>query len=144
MAYTLQAYIAQAGNLASALPLGLRVVALPGGLEMVPLDSTARKLLDVPLLPLTDEGFAELPETISSTGKRLSGQYKLVYIEAEFFGGVGGQASACFENGKTSGTVSTQWDSINAALRWLGVLVREHEDEFEASGLGAHRDTDAW
>lgn len=111
---------------------------------MLPLDSTARELLDVPYLPLTDEGVEELPETISSAGERLSGQCKLVYVEAEFFGGIGGQASALFENGTATGAVGIGSDAINTALRWLGVLLREHEDEFEAAGLGAHRDTDAW
>lgn len=144
MAYTLQAFLAQPGSLPSALPAGLRVVLLPTGLEMIPLDTPSRAQLQLPLLPLTDDGGTVVPETLARTARNLSCQSKLIYVEAEFFGGEGGQAAALFDQGQAVGAASTAPDAINAALRWLGVQPGERGDEFEAAGLGANRDMDAW
>jgi hypothetical protein len=144
MAYTLQAFLAQPGGLPSTLPAGLRVVVLPSGLEMVPLDTASRARLQLPLLPLTDDGSAVVPEALAKTGLSLSRRSKLIYVEAEFIGGEGAQAAALFDQGTAVRAAVTAPDAINAALRWLGFQAGERGDEFEAAGLGAKRDMDAW
>jgi hypothetical protein len=111
---------------------------------MIPLDTPSRAQLQLPFLPLTDDGDAVLPETLARTGRSLSYQSKLIYVEAEFFGGESGQAAALFDQGKAVGAAITAPDAINAALRWLGVQPGLDGDEFDAAGLGAKRDTDAW
>jgi hypothetical protein len=111
---------------------------------MIPLDTAAREHINVPMLPMTDEGHAELPETLANAARQLSQQSKLIYIEAEFFGGEGGQAAALFDQGRLTGIPCVAPDAINTALRWLGIEVGEHQDEFEAAGLGGRRETDDW
>jgi hypothetical protein len=76
---------------------------------------------------------------------------KVVYIEAEFFGGVGSQAAMGWDRGKPDfGPLRTQTEgedragfestsaehmAINAALRWLGVAAAPLKDEFATIGL---------
>jgi hypothetical protein len=76
----------------------------------------------------------------------------VAYVEAEYFGGVGRQAAAVWDNGDlVLGPLTTAEDSpipspspISQALRRLGVSADGHFDEFEAVGLGRHRDHDGW
>ncbi len=144
MAYTLQAFISAAGHIPLVLPAGLRTVALPGSLEMVPLDGAARQAFDLPFLPLTDEGADGLPSPIIEIGRALSESRKLAYIEAEYFGGQGSQASLQFANGLLVDPPLLNAEAINQVLRWLGVHCADDLDEFDTVGLGVHRDTEEW
>jgi len=85
---------------------------------------------------------------------RLSRHSRAVYIEAEFFGGIGAQAAISYELGVESfGPLRTppgeefagaselaggDW-AINAALEWLGVRSDGPEDRFAAVGLTSFR-----
>ncbi|NHV30201.1 hypothetical protein [Burkholderia sp. D-99] len=145
MAYSLQAIVARSGAFSSApLPQGLRVVRLRGDIDMIPLDTPYRKAHDIPFCPLTDGDDTVLPPALLSLCEQLSAQSALAYIEAEFFGGSGGQAHARFADGRASGPLVVSDHAINEALRHLGVARGEAIDEFEAIGLDQHRDTDRW
>ncbi|PTT90684.1 hypothetical protein DBR42_05330 [Pelomonas sp. HMWF004] len=144
MAYTLQAIITRAGALSEPLPYCLRRVALPGGVDMIPIGKAALKAHAFPFLPLTDEGNEGLPSVIANLCERLSTECLLAYVEAEFFGGVGVQAHALFSAGKIFGPVVVSGVAINDALRHLGVQKGEATDEFDVVGLGQRRNTDDW
>ena len=144
MTYTLQAIITKAGALSEPLPGSLRRVALPGGVDMVPIGKAALKSHGFPFLPLTDEGNEGLPAEIAKLCERLSTECLLAYVEAEFFGGAGAQAHALFSAGKMVGPVVVSDVAINDALRLLGVQRGEVADEFDVVGLGQHRNTDDW
>jgi hypothetical protein len=77
----------------------------------------------------------------------------VIYIEAEFFGGVGSQAAVGWEGGVLGfGPRRTQTPTedragyavvddladlaINAALRWIGVTRTRMRDEFDTVGVG--------
>jgi hypothetical protein len=66
------------------------------------------------------------------------------YLEAEFFGGIGGQTSAGWHNQELIFEVMQTHDAINQALRWLGVLRNNQQDEFDMIELGQHRATESW
>lgn len=142
MAYTLQALIGNQGTFRDALPAGLRVVALDSKVEMVPLDGAALKAYSIPFLPLTDGG-ADLPAELLSLCVPLSAERPVAYVEAEFFGGDGTQACVLLHSGNVV-SVSVSPSAINEALRWLDVGKGEAFDEFEAVGLGQHRETESW
>lgn len=144
MAYTLQAIITGAGALSEPLPDGLRLVALSGGVDMLPFGKAALKAHAFPFLPLTDEGNEELPPAIAKLCERLSTECLLAYVEAEFFGGAGAQAHALFSAGEMVGPVVVSGAAINDALRYLGVQKGDATDEFDVVGLGQHRATDDW
>lgn len=143
MAYTLQAFILGMGP-PMVLPAGLRTVALPCRLEMIPLDGQARQALELPFLPLTDEGSDGVPLPIIEMGRVLSESRKLAYIEAEYFGGQGSQASLQFAMGLLVDPPQLNADAINQALRWLGVHCANELDEFDTVRLGVHRNTENW
>jgi len=144
MAYTLQAVIAKSETFSEPLPQKLQVIRLRGGIDMLPLSTDALKVHEIPFCPLTDEGEKELPPQLLRLCEQLNKQCTLAYIEAEFFGGVGAQAHALFSEGKAIGQAIVSESAINNALRYLGIAKGEAHDEFEAVGLGQHRDTDEW
>lgn len=74
----------------------------------------------------------------------LSQNRTIAYIEAEVFGGSGSQASVISTNGVQVGHPIVDHDAINLALRNLCVIKGSAIDEFEAVGLGRHRDTEEW
>jgi hypothetical protein len=96
------------------------------------------------LLPFTDEGETTTPSPLAKLCEVLSQNRTIAYIEAEIFGGSGMQASFIFSNGVQVGQPIVADDAINQALRSLGVSKGNSIDEFEAVGLGLHRDTDQW
>jgi hypothetical protein len=144
MAYTLQAVIAKSGAFSELLPEKLQVIRLRGGMDMLPLSTEALKIHGIPFCPLTDEGEIELAPQLLKLCEQLSKQCTLAYIEAEFFGGTGAQAHALFSKGEVLGQAVVSESAINDALRYLGLAKGEAHDEFEAVGLGRHRDTDEW
>lgn len=144
MAYTLQALVMKSGSLRAPLPGALKVVPLLAGADLIPIDASALKALGLPFLPLTDEGSAGLPFGISQLCEKLSAHSALAYIEAEFFGGSGTQAHAIYSAGKSIGEPVVSESSINDALSYLGISKGDSLDEFEAVGLGRHRNTESW
>ncbi|MEV7551527.1 hypothetical protein AB0N89_18040 [Amycolatopsis sp. NPDC089917] len=119
------------------------------------------------LLPMTDELFDAVTE---ADAPRLSGFWKMpggfdrrladcstsgpvAYLEAEYFGGVGMQNAQVWDGGQVVlGPLHLEENQptppggspISQALRFLGVDKGDHHDEFDAIGLGRHRDTGDW
>ncbi|WP_424185371.1 hypothetical protein ACOBQX_26230 [Actinokineospora sp. G85] len=91
-------------------------------------------------------GFDDALAACSTTGP-------VAYVEAEFFGGPGTQSAQVWDGGKVvlgplhlaEGEPSpAEGSPISQALRRLGVTKGDHFDEFDAVGLGRHRDTEDW
>jgi hypothetical protein len=95
------------------------------------------------------------PAHILDLAATLSTRSRAVYVEAEFFGGIGAQAALGYDHGAESlGPLRTQslggdfvgfaevpvdqW-AINVALEWLGVPDAGSEDRFTAIGLNDFR-----
>ncbi|WP_020663086.1 hypothetical protein [Amycolatopsis benzoatilytica] len=138
--------------------------ALAGSVEaarIVPLDQ------NLFLLPMTDQlfdavtvvgapelpGFWKAPAGFDSALTACSMNGPVAYVEAEFFGGTGTQSAQVWDSGKVvlgplrlaEGEPSSAAGSpISQALRQLGVVRGGHLDEFDAVGLGRHRDTSNW
>lgn len=109
------------------------------------------------MIPLTDELYEEIggdgePDTFYKFSPQLeewaslmSQHAPVAYVEAEYFGGVGGQnAIAWSKGGRILGPLHDE-NAINQALKILGVSSAGIAgDEFDAVGLGKHRDTASW
>jgi hypothetical protein len=109
-------------------------------------------------LVVTDErwmmGGDRPPTSILDALSKLSARARAVYIEAEFFGGIGAQAAIGFERGieafdlrrtpsgkefsRLESITAHQW-AINQALEWLGVPNPSSGDRFTAIGLNGFR-----
>ncbi len=144
MAYTIQAIIAKSGAFSTPPPQKFQIIRLRGGIDMLPLSTEALKVHGISFCPLIDKGEEEVPPRLLNLCEQLSQRCVLAYIEAEFFGGAGAQAHALFSKGRAIGHPVVSECAINDALRYLGVAKGEAHDEFDAIGLGQHRDTDKW
>jgi hypothetical protein len=144
MSYSIQAFVALQGTFNADSSNGLAVVKLDNGVEIVPIGSTARKLYEIPFLPLTDEGSAGLPAVLLKLYSRLGSRQPVAYIEAEYFGGSGAQAHVLISPNGVDAGFNVSDDAINDALAWLGVQPHDGKDRFDTVGLGKHRETDSW
>ena len=119
-------------------------VTLVCGLVILPL-----REIDLDSLHAThsDEagGFQYLSKQFLDELRRSSDQGPLAYFETEYFGGLGGQGAAVFQDGEL--IFGPQWAEIgpiNHALKLLGVSIRPPaQDEFETIGLHLPRDAEA-
>jgi hypothetical protein len=123
---------------------GASLVPLREGISMLPLGRRFRDAYSIPFLPLTDAGETELPAALREVCLSLSIQGEVVYVEAEFHGGTGIQASVHFHQGGLQDPPIVASDAINTALHALGVVPAQSTDEFATIGLGEHRDTEQW
>ncbi|RSN64941.1 hypothetical protein DMH01_00595 [Amycolatopsis sp. WAC 04182] len=136
--YCLQAVLvteSARGELLDAIG-GARLVSLDRSLSLMPLPEA-----------LLDDG--ELRTVLAECSEHGA----VAYVEAEYFGGVGTQSAQVWDGGETvlgplhlaEGEPAPAGGSpISQALRRLGVVKGDHFDEFDAVGLGRHRDTRDW
>lgn len=142
MAYLIQAFISKDGN-PNLLPLSIPYLALVQGFVLAPVNKNFRDRFNLSIFPLLEGDNTGLL-ALSSVGCLVSENAKVAYIEAEFFGGDGMQASMVFENGKITLDKTVSRNAINSALHYLGVEKLTYIDEFEALRLGKYRNTEQW
>ena len=88
--------------------------------------------------------YYKLTSAIADLLRAISASAPAAYIEAEFFGGVGGQGAAVWSNDQYLLVPTHDAQAINIALRLLGVPRGTSHDELEAIGLPRHRGTNGW
>jgi|GEM_PF-368163 len=163
MAYVLNVLVTEVSN-RSVLD-GLRIVPLTQGKGLIPLSKVfwgrgqhssqpilreweARHAPDADFgagderaahIKKAQSAFAYIAELCTT----LSAQSPVAYLEADFFGGTGGQASAVWERGAITFGPTVASDAINQALAKIGIA-RGLGDEFETLGLQRHRFTEEW
>ncbi|MFJ9787501.1 hypothetical protein ACIRSS_48550 [Amycolatopsis sp. NPDC101161] len=119
------------------------------------------------LLPMTDalfdavtvagaaklEGFWKAPAGFGHALAACSADGPISYVEADYFGGIGAQSAQVWKNGQVvlgplhlpeGKPMPAEGSPISRALRRLGAVKGKHLDEFDAVGLGRHRETDDW
>ena len=156
MSYELQAVLGSAITLRGVLGRQAEVPAV-----LVPLHQ------NVAMVPMTDElfdvvingapesplGFWKLPGGFDWVLAGWSTSGPIGYVEAEYFGGVGGQRAVLWVGGHlVFGPLSVEegqvWPAegspISQILARLGVDRSGHHDEFDAVGLAEHRHTADW
>lgn len=148
MGYELRALITREGG---AKSLGCPSVSRPQGFALVPfadgvgVDGPAGRQL---LL----EAFTHLTGAVRDLAVRLSRMASCTYVEVDFFGGSGSQASIVFADGVMDLVPRTyeflgnspepprsEWP-VNAALAAIGVIKGAAADEFDALALDARLD----
>jgi hypothetical protein len=150
MGHNINGFIGLAAQLATAaraLPHA-HVCKLKHGFALLPLTNDIAPDDD----PTTEyEHLVALTQPMVEWAKEHSSKLPLAYIETEYFGGTGVQAAIMWDGGsvqfgptQTSGAVPLSNGAINIALRRLGVPRGNSLDEFDALGLGIHRDNDDW
>jgi hypothetical protein len=87
------------------------------------------------LLPLLDE---------THEAAALSRGRAVVFVSAEFFGGVGEQAATLYRDGREERRFAAGYHAINEALAALGITAEPPNDAFDTLGLGRYRRTEEW
>jgi hypothetical protein len=143
MGYFLKAFVGTTDALRKYTPefQHARLVSLTQGMALIPLTDDLHA-------EVGSEDEAEPFETLSPAAEqwaqRMSSAAPIAYIEAEFFGGIGGQRAVVWSGGLQVIEPIHSKHAINQALRFLGVQVGDAHDEFDAVGLGRHRNTRDW
>ncbi|MBN8660279.1 MAG: hypothetical protein J0M35_07965 [Candidatus Obscuribacter phosphatis] len=151
MGYEIQAVIAKISTLSLLVPSSkyVRIVSLEQGYGLVPLvDELFEELHSVgpDCIAQSDplDGFCKLSKPVIAQLEMLSNLGAVAYVEAEFFGGMGGQSSIAWINGSVSFGPEHAEDAINKVLLHLGVQAKRKHDEFDSLGLGRYRHTKSW
>lgn len=117
---------------------------LRDGMKLVPLEDDD---LDSIVFPTgkSATGFTHLSSELTDFLGELSLHGKLVYLETEYFGGMGSQCAVAFEDGSiVPKTMLSGEGSINTALKAIGIVSTSDSDEFDYIGLALHRSTSDW
>ncbi len=143
MAYDLQAIIGKQQTLTQHASdfKHVKVVLLAQDIAMIPLTNN---LYDEIADGVEVERFEKLTSGVEKWVQRISAIAPVAYIEAEFFGGTGGQSAVAWSGGYRVLGPLHSLDAINKTLRFLGVRTDGAYDEFEAVELYRHRFTDYW
>jgi hypothetical protein len=127
-------------------------VSLGQHLSLVPMTDALSDAITVAGAPEL-EGFWKAPLGLGDMLAACSVTGPVAYVEADYFGGTGTQAAQVWDAGKailgplrqSEGDPRPATGSpISQALRRLGATRGDCFDEFDAVGLGRHRDTDDW
>jgi hypothetical protein len=149
MAYTLEAFIGPVAVLTqqiTQLP-NTKLVLLTQEIALAPMQYIKYAAADEEIKP-----FWRLTKDKFELGSQLSAYGPIGYIEVEFFGGAGEQASVLWQNQKTIfGPLLSEHSydkeaagAVNQLLQFLGVEKLDYYDEFEALGLSRFRNSEDW
>ena len=154
MGYILEAVIGSESVLRKAVngQPAAELIPLAKGIAMVPMTD---KLFAAVTDGTSDRplGFWKLPGGFERVLSDWSSAGPVGYVEAEYFGGYGGQRAALWVDGEVAiGPLAADAGQqpeenrgpISEMLRHLGVKRGNRGDEFDAVGLGRHRHTSEW
>jgi hypothetical protein len=114
---------------------------------------------ELSLIPMTEELFDQinnlvvsnsvdkfeyLTDNIETKILQLIGDKKIAYVEAEYFGGQGGQIAIIWNNRKRQSFFEYGQECINKVLKDFGIKTKFFKDEFDTLNLGQHRNTIDW
>jgi hypothetical protein len=118
-----------------------RVVLLSRGIALIPITDDLHDEIGNGEEP---EMFYKLSPPLELWAQHISMDAPVAYIEAKFFGRVGGQIAVAWASGSTGIGPVHEEDAINQALRFLGVQADKMHDEFNTVGLERQRNTHDW
>jgi hypothetical protein len=91
---------------------------------------------------LIDDEYQALDSAFIAIVLDRSSQGTILYLQTEYFGGVGGQAALLAREGRAIFGPQHGEGSISDALLMMGM--KPDGDAFDGVGLGRHRDNEAW
>ncbi|RYY90961.1 MAG: hypothetical protein EOO11_23310 [Chitinophagaceae bacterium] len=145
MAYQIEAFIGKEESLqllAAAYP-AVRLVALEQGLYLAPMTPEVFRALNGEDEHPDVGSFMKMTVEVERSVRATIGGALLGYIEADYFGGSGGQQGIVWKDGRRI-DLEQGHGAINSVLWRLGVQALEGQDRFESVGLDRERGTDDW
>jgi hypothetical protein len=146
MGYYLQAFICKQTD-SSALTSYFdkaKSVSIGQGMILIPMTEDFFDQINNSVVSGSIANFEYLTENMENEILKCIGDKKIAYVEAEYFGGEGGQSAICWENKKRQYILPYGHEKINQVLKDFGVKIKLGKDEFETLGLNRHRHTREW
>jgi hypothetical protein len=111
------------------------------------------KLENAHIIRLNWGGFSFLPysyalcDELHANGKKKLhklADFPIVWVETDYFGGGGDQGAKFWENGVRIFKKMKSYGAIDDALKLLGIVAEEGNDEFDTLELGKYRTNGDW
>ncbi len=119
-------------------------VKIEQGLCLVPMTDDFFDQINNYDISASIEGFKYLTKNIETKILKISRGKKIAYVEADYFGGTGGQNAIIWCNYKRQAVFEYGQEIINKVLKDFGVKCKWGKDEFETLGLGKNKNTIDW
>jgi len=145
MGYYLQAFIGRQQDLQliqSAYPLS-NLIYLGQGISLIPMTESVFDQINQD--KISENIFEYLTTNVEIEVLKRIGDREIAYIEAEYFGGEGGQVGIIWKDGHRYKIFPYGQDVINEVLRLFKVKKGLFKtDEFETLNLNKHRNSRDW
>lgn len=141
MAYELEAFLGAESTVDAAIRDidQARCVPLAQGVAMIPMTRELSEALQAKYGRPGDDSTSAVAEWAQAASRH----GLLAYCEAAYANVLGGQSAILWEDGTEVQRIDDD-DSVNQALRLLGVTCEEGLDEWDTVGLGRRRQTERW
>jgi hypothetical protein len=146
MGYYLSAFIGKPEDLkiiVETYPVS-KIVDLAQGLSLIPFTEELFDQINNFEVTGDIQSFEYLTINIEGNISKLTDRKHIAYIEADNFGGEGGQVGIIWADGSRVIQFKFGQDVLNAVLRHFGVVAEKNRDEFDTLGFGRHRNTADW
>ncbi|RYY85573.1 MAG: hypothetical protein EOO15_16660 [Chitinophagaceae bacterium] len=146
MAYQIEAFIGPQDSmqlLAARFPAA-QLVPLGQSLFLCPLTDALYDELNTSGSSQRIGSFSRLSQDMEIAISQIVGDKTIGYIEADYFGGSGGQVGTTWKGGKRGRIEGPGQSCINTVLWSLGAIGVGGKDVFESVGLDRHRSTEDW
>ena len=146
MGYYLQAFICKQSdeNIFSDNFDKAKKIEIGQGLSLVPMTEELYDQINKFTISNPIDKFEYLTQNIETKILKLTNGKKIAYVEAEYFGGEGGQIAIIWNNNKRENLFPYGQGCINEVLKEFGVKTNSNFDEFDSVGLGRCRNTIDW
>ena len=114
------------------------------GLSLIPMTEELFDQINNFVVSNSVDKFDYLTDNIETKILQLIDDKKFAYVEAEYFGGEGGQITIIWSNYKRESFFEYGQECINRVLKDFGTKSKIGNDEFDTLGLGRHRNTIDW
>jgi hypothetical protein len=146
MAYLLQAFICKSIDTDCLTKQFDKAIKVDIGQELSLIPMTEELFDQINELEISEsiDGFTYLTETVEKKILLNIRERQFSYVEADYFGGQGGQIAITWQDRKRQNIFSYGQGRINQVLKLFGVIANKGQDEFDTLGLGLHRETNDW
>jgi hypothetical protein len=146
MGYYLQAFICKQSDKGTFVEIFDKAVGVDIGqeLSLIPMSEDLFDQINNLSSSPSIGKFEYMTENVEQKVLDAIGNKKFAYVEAEYFGGKGGQMAILWNNGRREQLLSFGQDKINQVLKEFGVTANKGQDEFLAIGLGLRKNTSDW
>lgn len=146
MGYYLQTFICKQedANLFTSNFDEAKKVEIGQGICLIPMTSELFDQINDFVESKSIDKFEYLTENIENKILRIIDNRKIAYVEAEYFGGQGGQIAIIWKDNKRYNLLEFGENKINEVLKDFGTITKDGKDEFLTLGFDHNRHTNDW